>query len=176
MATALVWSQGIFGETTNSLMNAFIGLFVPNFAQHWINNPSAAIRISSIIAFGFPWIGSYLIFYGALGGINLSIFEAEKLDGCSWFRRIVVIDIPLILAQFKYVFITSFIASVQNYGTLYILYGAEVSALIKTPALMMYGEIMRGGYGVASVMGVFLFAVLVVVSIFNFRSQREQIQ
>lgn len=176
VATALVWSQGIFGETTNSLMNAFIGLFVPNFAQHWINNPSAAIRISSIIAFGFPWIGSYLIFYGALGGINLSIFEAAKLDGCSWFRRIVVIDIPLILAQFKYVFITSFIASVQNYGTLYILYGAEAGALIKTPALMMYGEIMRGGYGVASVMGVFLFAVLVVVSIFNFRSQREQIQ
>ncbi len=175
VATALVWSQGIFGDSQNSVINAFVGMFVPNFAMNWINNPSNAIRLTSIIAFGFPWVGSYLIFYGALGGINQSIFEAAKLDGCSWIRRVVTIDIPMIFAQFKYVFITSFIASIQNYSTLYILYGAEGTALVKTPALMMYGEIMAGNYGIASVMGIFLFAILIVASIFNFKSQQEQI-
>ncbi len=176
VATALVWAQGIFGATPNSLINAFARLFVPSFAGlNWINNPSMTVRITSVICFGFPWVGSYLIFFGALGGINSAIFEAAKLDGCSWFRRIIRIDIPMILSQFKYVLITSFIASVQNYGTLYILYGADGSALIKTPALLMYGEIMSGNYSTASVMGVFLFIVLAVMTVLNFRSQREQI-
>ncbi len=97
------------------------------------------------------------------------------MDGCSWGRRIVTIDIPLILPQIKYIFITSFIASVQNYATLYILYGAESGALIKTPALLIYGEIMNGNYGVASVMGLLLFVFLGVVMALNFRSQKEQI-
>lgn len=176
VATALIWSQGIFGATQNSLMNALIGLFVPGFVQNWINSASYATRICSIIAFGLPWIGSYLIFYGALGGINESIFEAAELDGCTWFERIVKMDIPLIVPQIKYIFITSFIASVQNYATLYILYGAESGALVKTPALLMYGEIMSGNYGVASVMGVLLFAFLGVVMVLNFRSQKEQVQ
>ncbi len=175
VATTLIWAQGIFGATENSLMNAFLGLFVPGFVKNWVNSASYATRMCSIIAFGLPWIGSYLIFYGALGGINNSIFEAARLDGCSWGRRIVTIDIPLILPQIKYIFITSFIASVQNYATLYILYGAESGALIKTPALLIYGEIMNGNYGVASVMGLLLFVFLGVVMALNFRSQKEQI-
>lgn len=175
VATSLVWSQGIFGATQNSLVNSFISLFVPDFVKNWINSASYATRMCSIIAFGFPWIGSYLIFYGALGGINQAIFEAAKLDGCSRLRRILSIDIPLIVPQIKYIFITSFIASVQNYSTLYILYGASSGSLIKTPALLMYGEIMNGNYGVASVMGLLLFAFLGIVMVLNFRSQKEQV-
>lgn len=178
VATALIWSAGFFSPTTNGLVNAFIKLFMPSFVGiNWVNNASLAVRILTVICFGFPWVGSYLIFFGALGGINVSVFEAAKLDGCSWIRRVFAIDIPMILAQFKYVLITSFIASVQNYGTLFILYGDQgITAAVKTPALLMYVEIMGGHYSIASVWGVFLFLVLAVVTVLNFRSQREQIE
>ncbi len=177
VAATLVWQEGIFGATTNSLMNAFIHLFSPTFTQmNWIYNPSFIVRVLTVVCFGFPWVGSYLIFFGALGGINTSIFEAAKLDGCSWFRRVFTIDIPLILSQFKYVLITTFIASVQNYGTLYILYQDGSGDTLRTPALMMYREIMSSHYSIASVYGVFLFIFLAVVTVLNFRSQREQIE
>ncbi len=177
VATTLVWQQGIFGPSTNSLVNAFIKLFAPTFTGlNWIYHRSYAVRVLSVVCFGFPWVGSYLIFYGALGGINTSIFEAAKLDGCPWITRVFKIDIPLILSQIKYVVITTFISSVQNYGTLYILYGTGTSDTLRTPALMMYGEIMAGNYNVASVMGVFLFIFLAVVTVLNFRSQKEQIE
>lgn len=177
VAATLVWQQGIFDASTNSLVNAFIKLFAPSFTGlNWIYNPSYGVRILSIVCFGFPWVGSYLIFFGALGGINSSIFEAAKLDGCPWWKRVLTMDIPLILSQFKYVLITTFIASVQNYGTLYILYGTGAGDTLRTPALMMYSEIMAGNYNLASVMGVFLFLFLAVVTVLNFRSQREQIE
>lgn len=172
VATTLVWSEGVFGATNNSLINAFVGIFVPGFVKNWINSASNATAIGSLIAFGFPWVGSYLIFYGAVSGINSSVFEAAKLDGCGWWRRMVAMDVPLILPQIKYIIITSFIASVQNYTSIYVLYG--VNGQIKTTALLVYREIINANYGVASVMGLFIFAFLSVCTVLNFKIQMKQ--
>ena len=172
VATTLVWSAGIFGATPNSLVNAFLGLFMPGFVKNWVYSASLSTSMGTLIAFGFPWIGSYLIFYGAISGINASVFEASKLDGCGWFRRIVKIDIPLILPQLKYIFVTSFIASVQNYTNIYVLHG--INGQIQTPALLMYREIINANYGVASVMGVLIFLFLSVATFFNFRMQSDK--
>ena len=172
VATTLVWSEGIFGATSNSLINAFVNIFVPGFAKNWINSASNATAIGSLIAFGFPWVGSYLIFYGAVSGINTSVFEAAKLDGCGWWRRMVTMDVPLIFPQIKYIVITSFIASVQNYRTIYVLYG--VNGQIKTPALLVYREIINANYGVASVMGLLIFAFLSICTAMNFKIQMKQ--
>lgn len=172
VATTLVWSEGVFGSTSNSLMNALVGLFVPGFAKNWIYSASNATAIGSMIAFGFPWVGSYLIFYGAITGINASVFEAAKLDGCGWWRRMASLDIPLIFPQIKYIVITAFIASVQNYTSIYILHG--VDGQIQTPALLVYREIINANYGVASVMGLFIFAFLSVCTALNFKMQMNQ--
>lgn len=175
VATTLVWSQGVFGATSNGLVNTIIGIFVPNFAKNWINGQSTATAVASLIAFGFPWIGSYLIFFGAITGINTSYFEAAKLDGCSRIKRIVRIDLPLILPQIKYIFVTSFIASVQNYTNIFVIYGTAGggSGEMKTPALLMYREIINANYGVASVMGVTIFLFLSIATFFNFRMQSD---
>ena len=172
VATTLVWSDGIFGSTSNSLINAFVGLFVPGFAKNWIYSASNATAIGSLIAFGFPWVGSYLIFYGAVSGIDKSLFEAAKLDGCGWWRRMASLDVPLIFPQIKYIVITAFIASVQNYTSIYVLYG--VNGQIKTTALLVYREIINANYGVASVMGLFIFAFLSVCTALNFKIQMKQ--
>lgn len=172
VATTLVWSSGVFGSTQNSLLNAFIGLFVPEFAKNWVFSTSHAVAVGTLIAFGFPWVGSYLIFFGAISGINQAYFEAAKLDGCGWLRRIVSIDLPLIFPQIKYIFVTSFIASVQNYTSIFVLHG--VNGIIKTPALLMYKEIVNANYGVASVMGVLIFLFLSVATFFNFRMQSDK--
>ena len=171
VATVLVWQSGVFGATQNSLVNALIGVFVPGFVKNWVYSASNATAVGTLIAFGFPWIGSYLIFYGAITGINVSYFEAAKLDGCSWWKRIVKIDIPLIVPQIKYIFVTSFIASVQNYTSIFVIHG--VDGQIKTPALLMYREIVNANYGIASVMGIIIFLFLSVATFFNFRMQSD---
>ena len=172
VATVLVWSAGIFGATSNGLVNGFIGWFVPGFAKNWVFSASNATAIGTMIAFGLPWVGSYLIFFGAVSGISTSLFESAELEGCGWRKRILKIDLPLILPQIKYIFITSFIASVQNYTSIFILHGVE--GQVKTPALMMYREITNAKYGTASVMGILIFAFLSIVTVLNFRMQSDK--
>lgn len=70
---------------------------------------------------GFPFVGSYLIFYGGMMNIPDSYYEAAELEGCGPWKRLFTIDIPLIRPQIKYVFITIFIASVQNFGRTYMV-------------------------------------------------------
>lgn len=82
------------------------------------------------------------------------------------------LDVPLIFPQIKYIVITAFIASVQNYTSIYVLYG--VNGQIKTTALLVYREIINANYGVASVMGLFIFAFLSVCTALNFKIQMKQ--
>lgn len=171
VATSLVWAEGIFGAGQNGLINALGKLFVPSMAN--INFfAERGTATFAFIMFSFPWIGSYLIFYGAVSGIPSSMYEAAKLDGCGWLKRIVKLDLPMILPQIKYILITSFIGSIQNYGTIYVVRGT--SGPVYTPALCMYSEIMQSNYGLASAQSVILFLFLMVATILNFRIQSDQ--
>ena len=101
------------------------------------------------------------------------MFEAAKLDGCGWVRRIVSFDLPLIVSQIKYVLITSFIASVQDYARIYITTRGDFGT--NTPSLMMYLAItVQKNYGIASAMSLFLFIFLMAATVLNFRMQNRE--
>lgn len=177
VAGTLVWVNGIFGSDSYGLLNSICSLFVPGFMQTWIGPYLETRSLVSIIMFSFPWVGSYLIFYGGVMGIPKSLFEAAELDGCGWWRRMATIDLPLIFAQIKYIFITSFIASVQDYGRLFITDQSTGHGL-KVPALIIYESIYKGGsepnYGLSSAMSMFLFLFLLAATILSFRKQTSK--
>ncbi len=177
VAGTLVWVNGIFGSDSYGLLNSICSLFVPGFMQTWIGPYLETRSLISIIMFAFPWVGSYLIFYGGIMGIPKSLFEAAELDGCGWWRRMATIDLPLIFAQIKYIFITSFIASVQDYGRLFITDQSTGHGL-KVPALIIYESIYKGGsepnYGLSSAMSMFLFLFLLAATILSFRKQTSK--
>lgn len=179
VASTLVWTDGIFGSGSYGLLNSICSLFVPGFVRTWIGPFLETRSLVAIIMFGFPWVGSYLIFYGGVMSISKSLFEASELDGCGWWRRVFVIDLPMIFAQVKYIFITSFIASVQDYGRLFITNQSTGHGL-KVPALIIYEYIYGGGsepnYGLSSAMSIFLFLFLLTATILNFRKQKEDLR
>ena len=176
VATTLLWINGIFGEY--GLVNQVASIFVPEWVSfNFLSRSSTSL--ASIIMFGLPWVGSYLIFYGAIMGLPTSMYEAAKLDGCGWIKRIFSLDLPLILPQIKYIVITTFIASVQSYTNMYIVSNGNLPMAnelgIGTPAYHMYYELMHNmNYGTASAMGVFLFLFLLVATIINFRMQSDK--
>lgn len=169
VASMLVWADGIFGSSSSGLLNGLISAIVPSWvSQAWLMNNKTAL--TALIFMNFPWVGSYLIFFGAISGVDKEIYEAAKLDGCGWLRRVIKIDIPLILPQIKYVFIQTFIGSVQNYTLILITTGGDYGT--NTPALMMYfTTVVQKNYGVASAMGVVLLLFLMVATIINFKMQ-----
>ena len=163
VAMLLIWQSGIFGM--DGLVNGVVELFGGK-PQQWLGQPSTAM--ASLIFFGFPWIGSYIILYGSLMGVPVSFYEAAKLDGCSWWRRLISIDLPLISPQLKYIFVTSFIGSVQDFQRVYMTTEGAHGTYI--PMLELYYNLtLFNNLGVAAAMGLVLFAVLMIATIINLK-------
>ena len=118
---------------------------------------------------GFPFVGSYLIFYGALMNVPSSYYEAAELDGCTVAKRIFRIDLPMISPQIKYVFILAFIQSVQNFGRVLITTGGQFGTQI--PIVLMYRRLQAGDYGMSSAYATLMFLILIVATVFNMKIQ-----
>ena len=167
IATLLIWTKGIYGVdgVVNMVIKIFRGEdFTPIlfFQDH---------GMFSLIMMGFPFIGAYLVFYGALVNVPSSYFEAAELDGCPLIRRIFTIDLPLITPQIKYVFILSFIQSVQNFGRVLMTTDGQFDTQI--PIVLMYKKLQAGDYGLSSAYATLMFLILIVVTVLNMKIQTE---
>ncbi len=167
VATTLIWKTGIYGEygVLNAAIRMMNGEPIKFLAQ-------TNIAKWSLVLMGFPYVGSYLIFYGAMMNVPDSYYEAAELDGITVIKRFVCIDIPLIFAQIKYVIIMTFIASVQNFGRVYMITGGDWGT--KTPIFTMYKRVLEGNYGLASAYATVIFVFLFAATVLNFRMQRKE--
>lgn len=169
VATTLIWREGILGA--DGVINTILELFGREEPINFMLQSSTIKQ--SIIFMGFPYVGSYLIFYGAMMNVPDSYYEAAELDGITVPKRFVHIDIPLIFPQIKYIFIMTFIHSVQNFGRTYMTdkfnrYGTS------TPIHTMYMEISDyGNYGLASAYATVLFIFLFFATVVNMRMKQK---
>ena len=128
-----------------------------------------------LIAMGFPFVGSYLIFYGAMMNIPSSYYEAAEMDGISVFKRFIKIDIPLCAPQIKYVVIMTIIASIQNFSRVYIAMGG-MPGVVSTPIVEMYMlmNASERNYGLASAYATILFVILFFMTYLALRNKMKE--
>ena len=95
--------------------------------------------------------------------------EAGRLEGIGIIKQFWTIDIPLIVPQIKYIFITTFIGSVQNFARTHILR----STVVTTPVQSMY-EMMtvEANYGMSSAYATLIFIFLFAAVAANFKMQK----
>jgi raffinose/stachyose/melibiose transport system permease protein len=141
----------------------------------WLGNPHTALL--SILLIGFPWIGNlgFLVFLGGLQRLPGEVREAAQLDGAGSFRRVVSIDIPLLVPQFRVVTILSAIYAVQNFIPILILTNGGPGNATEVPALDMYDSAFQGdqyGYGMA--IGALLFLLLLAIALVASRLLRPR--
>lgn len=170
VASTMIWREGIYGSY--GVLNKILSLFGAETV-----NFLAVTSISrwSLVLMGFPFVGSYLIFYGAMMNVPDSYYEAAELDGITVRKRFIYIDIPLIFAQIKYVIIMTFIASVQNYGRTFMMFGTSIEAWgLKTPIHELYVNIaVHGDYGLGAAYATVLFVFLFIATAVNMRMQQK---
>ncbi len=165
MAAMLIWREGIYGDDgiLNQIIRACGGTTVKWFLEE-------SVARWSLLLMGFPFIGGYLIFYGGMMNIPTEYHEAGKLEGLGTIKRFLKIDIPLIMPQIKYIFITTFIASVQNFSRTYILDAPAVA----TPVHKMYVEMQEQfDYGMSSAWATLIFIFLFAAIATNFKMQKQ---
>lgn len=174
--TMLLWSKLILSGSSTSVMNIILKLFGAKSIE-WFQSKNTFIVFLSIFIYGFPWMGgtSFLIYLAGLNGIDGSILEASRLDGLGTFRRVFLIDLPLITGQLKYFLVMGFIGGLQNYTIQYAITNGGPGEVIGSlqsgtmvPGYYIFMSISgRSAYGYACAMGMVMFVIIMIVTVIN---------
>lgn len=160
------------------ILNQFLeAIGLESWTRSWLGDADTAMW--SIVFMGFPWVSAFalLIFYGGLISIPGELFDSAALDGASVFRRILNIDLPLLLGQIRLLLILTFIATVQEFAAIFLTTGGGPGSATYVPSLELYYQAVRfNNFGMASAIGAVLFMVILAGTIINLRYVKSSVE
>jgi raffinose/stachyose/melibiose transport system permease protein len=148
-----------------------------DWTQLWLGDIRLALWC--IAFFGFPWVSglNLLIYLAGLDAIPHELFDAAAIDGASRLRRILHIDIPMIMGQIKLIFILTLITQLQNFQDILIFTNGGPGQATFVPGLVLYHSAFQySKMGYASAIGVVLFGVILVLTAINMRYIRSEVE
>jgi ABC-type sugar transport system permease subunit len=169
VVTLLVWR--FIYDPDLGLLNALLDRLGLEFQSRWLGDPKLALYCLLFIGFPFAAGTNVLIYLAGLQGIGDSVIDAAKLDGAIGLRRIISIDLPLIMGQVRLLGILSLIAAIQGFGAQLVLTRGGPGYATMVPGMWMYETAFsysRMGY--ASAIGTSMFIVILGLTLVIMRS------
>jgi multiple sugar transport system permease protein len=174
VAAALIW-QWIY-EPVYGFLN-----FVLSYAgippQKWLQSlaqvrPSIAL-VSVWVRLGFDT----MIFLAALQTVPEQYYEAAKMDGANAWQRFRYVTLPMLNAQIVMVCILELIFNFKIFDQVYATTQGGPGGASQTIIMLLYDTAFRYfRFGDASVMAVFVFVTLMVVTLLQWRFLRKPIE
>jgi ABC-type sugar transport system permease subunit len=168
---AKIWTSAFHKDfgALNVFLNA---LGLPSLG--WLN-PDLAL-LSVIIMGTYQFTGYYaIILLAALQGIPDELIDAAKVDGASGLRMLWHITLPLLRPVIAFVVVMSTISGLQVFDLVYASTDGGPADATLTTVLYMYRTVFvygRAGQGAA--MAFVLFAIIMVLAVFQLRLLRHQ--
>lgn len=172
----LIW-QFLFDGEIGLLNEILKSLSMGHLTRAWLGDPKTAL--GSVIAIGFPWIQgtNMLIFLAGFLAIDESIWDSVLLEGVKPLRRLLSIDIPLILGQLKLNIILTIIQLMQDFVGVMILTDGGPGTATMVPGLLLYKNAFAyAKMGYANAIGVVMFIFILSLSILNSKIGKESNQ
>jgi multiple sugar transport system permease protein len=172
IATIWLWLyQPRFG-----LFNAVLGNF--NLAMvPWLVSPKTALNSLILMAL---WGGvgySAIIFIAGIRGIPTEYNEAAVIDGASPFQITWFITMPLLSKVIFFIVVTGVIGSFQVFQQVYLMTNGGPLNATRTISLSIYDTAFNHlKIGVAGAMAIVLFVIVSVLTIVQFRLQKEDFE
>ncbi|PYM25308.1 MAG: sugar ABC transporter permease [Candidatus Rokuibacteriota bacterium] len=174
VAAALVW-QWIYDPVYGVLNHALAGLGVPPLK--WLQSldlvrPSlAAVNVWARLGF------DTMIFLAALQAIPAEYYEAAAIDGASAWQALRRITLPLLNPQIVMVAILELIFNFKIFDTVYATTQGGPAGASQTVIMLLYDTAFKYfRLGDASVMAVFVFVSLLLVTLLQWRLFRRQVE
>ena len=143
----------------------------------WYESSETAL-ISCVILTIWMGIGfDYLLLLSALRGIPKSVREATMVDGISLWRRIFLVEIPLISPTIFYVFCTNLVLALMTSAPMIIIMGvSSASGATNTLMSMMYQSgFSSSDYGLSAVMSLTAFVLTLSFTILSFVVEKRRV-
>lgn len=173
VVNALLWNQ--IYDPSIGLLNQLLGkLGLRNLQHVWLGDPQTALW--AIIFVGFPFVNAlaFLVFYGGFLDIDTEMLEAARVDGSNRWKTFWSIQVPLIRPQIKMILVLTFIGTIQDFTTIYLLTGGGPGKSTYVPGLELYFNATQfGRYGYACALGVVMFLFILVPTVINMRNKKE---
>lgn len=116
-----------------------------------------------------------VIFLAGLKGINTELYEAAALDGAGAWRSFFHVTVPGLRPVMLFITTTTVLASANMFGQSYLLTTGGPGNATRTVIMYIADQgLSQNNMAPAAAMSYVLFAFLSVISIVNFRLQRER--
>ncbi len=173
VVATLMWQQ-IYNPTIGMLNQVLKAIGLENLQRVWLGDPKTAIW--AIIFMGFPFINAlaFLVYYAGFINIDASLYEAAKVDGATRGKIFFRVQLPMISGEILMMVILTFIGTVQDYASIYILTGGGPGTSTYVPGLELYFNATKfGRYGYACALGVVMFLVILAGTLLNMRMKSK---
>ncbi len=141
----------------------------------WVSGPSVAMCTIIMLVIWVSAGGYMLLFLAALQNIPDEVYEAAAIDGASTGRQIFSITIPLLRPTLLTVLTLGLIGTWQVFDQIYIMSKGAPSKTTLTPAFLAYdSSINNGQWGQGTAMSFILFALIIVLTLFQTWALRER--
>jgi multiple sugar transport system permease protein len=174
VAIAMLWIYVYLPDSglINMTMTAF-GLKSIDF----LNRPEWAMWA---LAFMSVWVGlgpRMVLFLAGLIGIPQSLYEAAELDGAGKLRSFWNVTLPMLIPTTLFVMVTSTIGAMQVFTPVYMMTKGGPEESTDVVGYHIYTEAwMNFNTGLASAKSFILLAVIVAISVVQFRMTKSRME
>ncbi len=171
MSAACMIFKSMFSPSVG-FINYFFGL-----SYGWYESQETALAACLFLTI---WMGigfDFLLMLSALRGIPKHIIEATRVDGIGMFRRIFMVQIPLISPTIFYVLCTNLVLAMMTSAPMIIIMGiSSASTATNTLMSMMYQSgFSSSDYGLAAVLSITTFVLTLGFTILSFVFERKKV-
>ena len=143
----------------------------------WFESTETALAACIILT---VWMGigfDYLLLLSALRGIPKSVMEATEVDGISLWRKIFLVEIPLISPTIFYIFCTNLVLCMMTSAPMIIIMGVspESSATNTLMPMMYQSGFSSSDYGLAAVLSLTAFILTLLFTILSFVAEKRRV-
>lgn len=172
VAIALVWGwmyNPSFG-VINFLLDTLFGIEGPR----WLSDPAWAMPALILIGVWHSIGYNMVIYLAGLQGIPQELYEAGRMDGAGWWGQFWGITLPLITPTIFFILVLSIIGSFQVWTITYLLTQGGPANATLTLSYYIYQQGFQWFHmGFAASLAYVLFAIVFVVTMIQFRLQKQ---
>lgn len=155
-------------------VNAVLGLLgLPSDTPWTVDVPWAWISLVGITVWWTLGLNTVILLAG-LKGINPDLYEAAALDGAGAWRKFTSVTLPGLRPVMTFVVTVTLLSSANMFGQSFLITQGGPGTETRTAIMYIANQgLVQNQMGAATAMSYVLFAILAVVSVLNFRLQRD---
>lgn len=175
VAVAMLWIYMYLPES--GFINTFLGWFGIDTRTEFLRSEPYAMLALVFMAI---WIGlgpKMVLFLAGLLGIPQTLYEAAELDGASKWEQFKWVTMPMLVPTTFFIIVTSTIGALQVFTPVYMMTQGGPGDKTDVVGYHIYNEAWsKFLVGIAGAKSFLLLLVILIVSIFQFRMMKKQLE